>query len=155
MRRLEITIGSFEHNYNNIESSVIFDTRSTDSWKLVFIKKIKGTILDLPLEKGLRFTINSDEKYWEFINYFNVGGRRGEFSLNDFITDLCRQVPLKYVITDNSRKVILKYDNLDSKSEGIYPIRIVNWPKIHAKNPALPSDKFHRSPENLAKTKEL
>ena len=46
-------------------------------------------------------------------------------------------------------------DKIDIDSEGIYPIGLKNWELIHAKNTKLPKDKFHRRPENLAKTKQL
>ena len=44
---------------------------------------------------------------------------------------------------------------MDNTSEGIYPIGITNWEVVHAKNPQLLENTYHRSTKNLNKTKEL
>lgn len=53
------------------------------------------------------------------------------------------------------RKTILKYDRIDTDSDGIFPIGITNWEVVHAKNPMLPKDKYHRTNKNLSKTRQL
>ncbi len=42
MRNINVEIGTFKHEYNAVLSDVIFDTRSSDGWKLIFIKRIDG-----------------------------------------------------------------------------------------------------------------
>ncbi|HFI0144961.1 TPA: DUF6037 family protein [Streptococcus suis] len=149
---LGVQIGTFVHVYNGIESDVIFDTRT---WVLSFIKKGLGDTLTLSIQKGFRFTIEGDSEYRRFIAYFGISGGKGKFSIADFVDNFSNQVPTQYNITDDTRETIISYDRLDSRSEGIYPIGIKNWDVIHAKNPNLPKDKYHRTKENLLKTKEL
>ncbi|HEM3555346.1 DUF6037 family protein [Streptococcus suis] len=149
---LGVEIGTFVHVYNGVESDVIFDTRT---WVLSFIKKGLGDTLTLSIQKGFRFTIEGDSEYRSFIAYFGISGGKGKFSIADFVDNFSNQVPTQYIITDNTRQTIISYDRLDSGSDGIYPIGIKNWDVIHAKNPNLPRDKYHRTKENLLKTKEL
>ena len=40
-------------------------------------------------------------------------------------------------------------------SDGVFPIGIKNWEIVHAKNPMLPKDKYHRTNKNLSKTRQL
>ncbi|EPY6469413.1 DUF6037 family protein [Clostridium sporogenes] len=155
MRVLNVSIGTFEHEYNGVESSVIFDTRNLEGWKLKFIKRIVGNVLEIPVERGYRFTIEGNEEYQKFREYFGIGGGKGVFSIRGFVEHLDHQIPAEYRITDETRKTILRYDKLDNESEGIYPIRITNWEVVHARNPRLPKDKYHRTKNNLLKTKEL
>ncbi len=152
MHSLHVHIGTFEHRYNSIISDVVFDTRE---WKLIFIKKRVGETLSIRVKRGFRFTIDGNGEYRKFISYFNIGGGKGQFKIKDFIEHFSAQVPTGYTITDNIRQTIMNYDCLDSKSEGIYPIGIKNWEVIHAKNPDLPKEKYHRTEGNLQKTKEL
>lgn len=80
---------------------------------------------------------------------------RGAFSIADFSNSFSNTVPVNYVLNNKKREKIIRYDIIDNKSEGIYPIGLKNWELIHASNLELPSDKYHRSPENLMKTREL
>lgn len=152
MCSLGVQIGTFKHKYNNIDSNVIFDTRK---WNLIFIKQGSAETLTLKVQKGFKFTIDGDTEYRNFIAYFGVSGTKGSFRIANFIRHFSSQVPTQYKITDTARKIIVNYDRLDSTSDGIYPIGVKNWEEIHAQNPSLPKDKFHRSKENLLKTKEL
>ncbi|MPM88306.1 hypothetical protein SDC9_135408 [bioreactor metagenome] len=155
MRTLSVEIGTFEHEYNNVFSDTIFDTRSSDGWKLIFIKRIDGNVLEVKIQRGYRFTIEGSKAYNQFREYFGIGGGKGKFSIKEFVIHLSGQIPLEYDISDKKRKAILRYDKLDNDSDGIYPIGITNWTVVHAKNPKLPDDKYHRTPKNLAKTKEF
>jgi hypothetical protein len=155
MRRINVEIGTFEHGYNAILSDVIFDTRCSDGWKLIFIKRIDGSVLEIEIHRGYRFTIEGNIAYNQFREYFGIGGSKGVFSIKEFIGHLSVQVPSEYLISDEKRKSILRYDRLDNESDGIYPIGITNWEIVHAKNNKLPEDKYHRTSKNLAKTKEL
>lgn len=155
MQEMNVQIGTFEYTYNKVASDVVFDTRSSDSWKLIFIKRGSGDTLIIPIEKGYRFTIEGNQKYKDFTNYFGIGRGKGQFSIKDFISCLCNQIPPKYRLSDNARRTILMYDKLDNNSDGIYPIGIKNWEVVHANNPMLPKEKFHRTSKNLLKTKEL
>lgn len=152
MCSLGVQIGTFIHEYNGIRSNVIFDTRK---WILIFIKQGLGDTLTLKVQKGFKFTIEGDKEYRRFIAYFGISGGKGKFSIADFVNHFSRQIPTKYIITDNVRQTIVNYDRLDSNSDGIYPIGVKNWDVIHAQNPSLPKDKYHRTKENLLKTKEL
>lgn len=149
---LGVQIGTFVHVYKGVESDVIFDTRK---WVLCFIKKGLGDTLTLSIQKGFKFTIKDDSEYRKFIAYFGISGGKGKFSIADFVNNFSNQVPAQYNITDDTRETIISYDRLDSRGEGIYPIGIKNWDVIHAQNPNLPRDKYHRTKENLLKTKEL
>lgn len=155
MRELNVQIGTFEHSYNKVTSDVIFDTRDTEQWNLLFIKRGIGETLSIPLNKGYLFTIDGNKKYNEFIRYFGIGSGKGKFSIKEFVSLLNTQVPKEYKISDSRRKVIISYDKLDSDSDGIYPIGVTNWEVAHVKNPSLPRDKYHRTSKNLLKTKEL
>ncbi len=155
MRKLGVQIGTFGHRYNDIVSDVLFDTRDMQQWNLVFIKHGNGETLFIPLNKGYRFTIDGNENYQKFITYFKIEGGKGHFSIKDFMTHFNTQVPLEYKLTDKNRKIIIGYDKLDSDSDGIYPIGLTNWEVVHAKNPNLPNNKYHRTSKNLLKTKEL
>lgn len=155
MRKINVQIGTFEYTYNGVISDVIFDTRGFKLWQLLFIKRGNGDALSIPIKKGYRFTVEGNEKYKEFINYFGIGRGKGQFSIKDFVNYLNKQIPPEYRLSDDARRTILKYDKLDNDSDGIYPIRITNWEVVHAKNPALPTDKYHRTSKNLSKTKEL
>lgn len=155
MQEMNVQIGTFEYSYNEVASDVVFDTRNSDSWKLIFIKRGSGDTLIIPIKKGYRFTIEGNQKYKDFTNYFGIGRGKGQFSIKDFISYLCNQIPPKYRLSDNVRRTILMYDKLDNNSDGIYPIGIKNWDVVHAKNPMLPKEKFHRTSKNLLKTKEL
>ena len=68
---------------------------------------------------------------------------------------LKNKIPFEYSLSDNSRRVILKHDRIDTDSDGIFPIGIKNWEIVHAKNPMLPKDKYHRTNKNLSKTRQL
>ena len=153
MRGIGVDIATFDHLYNGIDSMVIFDTRET--WKLIFIKRGSGDILKIPVEKGYKFTIDGSINYKKFREYFQIGGAKGEFSLNEFITCLKKLIPDRYVLNDERRVNILKYDRIDDESEGIYPIKTINWVEVHAKNPKLDPKKYHRTTKNLEKTKQL
>lgn len=153
IRHLNIQIGTFEFAYNGITSDVIFDTRATP-WKLIFIKRSGQNAFTLSVE-GYHLIISGDRTYKEFIEYFNISGRKGSFSIADFANSFSNAIPTSYVLDNQKREKIIRYDILDNKSEGIYPIGLKNWELIHANNPELPSDKYHRSPENLMKTREL
>lgn len=155
MRNINVEIGTFKHEYNTVLSDVIFDTRSSDGWKLIFIKRIDGNVLEIQIQRGYRFTIEGNMAYNQFREYFGIGSGKGEFSIKDFVRHLSEQVPLEYRISNEKRKTILRYDKLDNESDGIYPIGLTNWEVVHAKNPKLPNDKYHRTAKNLAKTKEL
>ncbi len=155
MRQLNVEIGTFEHKYNNVISDVIFDTRDSGGWQLTFIKRASGNVLCVPIQKGYRFSIIGNNEYNDFIKYFGIGSGKGQFSIKDFVDYLDRQIPAEYKISDNKRKAILKYNTLDNESDGIYPIGIKNWEVIHARNPELPKEKYHRTAKNLLKTKEL
>ncbi|WP_438492084.1 DUF6037 family protein [Paenibacillus sp. IHBB 3054] len=155
MRQLNVEIGTFEHKYNNVISDAIFDTRDSGGWKLTFIKRASGNVLCVPIQKGYRFSITGNAEYNALIEYFGIGSGKGQFSIKDFVDYLDKQIPTEYRLSDNKRKAILKYNKLDNESDGIYPIGIKNWEVIHAKNPELPEDKYHRTPKNLLKTKEL
>ena len=48
----------------------------------------------------------------------------------------------------------MKHDRIDTDSDGIFPIGIKNWEIVHAKNPMLPKDKYHRTNKNLSKTRQ-
>ena len=52
MKVLNVRIGTFEFKYNKVESDVIFDTRCTEQWDLVFIKRDFGNTLKIPINKG-------------------------------------------------------------------------------------------------------
>ena len=155
MKVLNVRIGTFEFKYNKVESDVIFDTRYTEQWYLVFIKRDFGNTLKIPINKGYKFTIIGNEKYREFINYFNIQGGKGHFSIKEFKENLESVIPNQYIVTDNTRKQVIKYDRIDDDSEGIYPVGIKNCEEIHAKNPELPKEKYHRTNKNLEKTREL
>lgn len=155
MRQLNVEIGTFEHKYNNVISDVIFDTRNSEEWNLTFIKRASGNVLCIPIQKGYRFSIIGNKAYNSFIEYFGIGNGKGTFSIKDFIDYLDKQIPTEYILSDNKRNTILKYNKLDDKSDGIYPIGVKNWEVIHARNPDLPEDIYHRSPKNLLKTKQL
>lgn len=153
MRNLNVRIGTFEFTYNGVMSDVILDTR-VPPWNLIFIKRNGHDTLTLFVE-GYCFIISGDRKYQEFIEYFNISGDKGAFSIADFSNSFSNTVPVNYVLNNKKREKIIRYDIIDNKSEGIYPIGLKNWELIHASNPELPSDKYHRSPENLMKTREL
>lgn len=153
MKELNVDIATFKHSYKDVDSMVIFDTRN--DWKLVFIKRLVGDTLEIPVERGYRFTIDGNLAYKEFIYYFGIGGQKGEFSINDFIIRFKKSIPSKYIINDEIRINLLKYDRIDHESEGIYPIRTINWEIVHAKNQKLNPKTFHRSSKNLEKTKQL
>jgi hypothetical protein len=155
MRKINVEIGTFKHEYNTVLSDVIFDTRSSDGWKLIFIKRIDGNVLEIPIQRGYRFNITGSIAYNNFREYFGIGGGKGEFSIKDFVRHLSGQVPFEYRLTDEKRKTILRYDKLDNESNGIYPIGLTNWEVVHAKNPKLRNDIYHRTHKNLTKTKEL
>lgn len=155
MRILGVSIGTFSHEYNKIESAVIFDTRDSNGWKLVFMKLIQGDVFEVPVKLGYKFTIDGDETYRRFREYFKIGGGKGVFSMSDFVNHLRQCIPVEYKLNDEKRHAVLRYDKLDNESEGIYPIGVTNWEVVHAKNPKLNSDKFHRTNKNLIKTKEL
>ena len=155
MRKINVQIGTFEYTYNEIVSDVIFDTRDSELWKLVFIKRGHGDMLSIPIKKGYRFTIEGNEKYKEFAEYFDIGRGKGQFSIKDFVNHLNNKIPFEYGLSDNARRTILKYDRIDTDSDGIFPIGIKNWEVIHAKNPMLPKDKYHRTNKNLSKTRQL
>lgn len=155
MRKINVQIGTFEYTYNEIVSDAIFDTRDSELWKLVFIKRGHGDTLSIPIKKGYCFTIEGNQKYKEFVDYFGIGRGKGQFSIKDFMNYLNNRIPTEYILSDNVRKTILKYDRIDTDSDGIFPIGITNWEVVHAKNPMLPKDKYHRTNKNLSKTRQL
>lgn len=68
-------IGTFEYKYNGIVSDVIFDTRDSELWKLVFIKRGHGDMLSIPIKKGYRFTIDGNEKIQRICRLFRYWKR--------------------------------------------------------------------------------
>lgn len=78
-------------------------------------------------------------------------GGKGQFSIKNFVNHLSSKIPFEYSLSDNVRRTILKYDRIDVDSDGIFPIGIKNWEVVHAKNPMLPKDKYHRTNKNLSK----
>ncbi len=150
MKKLPVSIGTFDHVYNNVSSSVIFDTSdSARGWTVTFMKKGRGDVLRLPVAVGYRLEINGNETYRYFINYFNISGEKGSFHIKDFADNLNSQIPKSYSVTEESRSEILRYK---SDGEGKYPIGIRNWHVYHALHPEVPKEKYHRSAENLSKT---
>ena len=154
MKQQNIQIGTFDHNYNHVDSCVIFDT-SEDEWRLVFFKRAVGDTLIVPIEVGYKFSIVGDEKYKEFVDYFGIGHGRGEFHIAEFKENLNGQIPETYQLNDYARKQVIRYNRIDPDSEGIYPIGTINWQLQHALHPEWPDDKYHRSAENLKKTRQL
>jgi putative transposase len=61
MRKINVQIGTFEYTYNGIVSDVIFDTRDSELWKLVFIKRRFNT--HIPHQKIT--TDTTEFKYYE------------------------------------------------------------------------------------------
>ena len=155
MSKLKVEIGTFEFQYNEILTDVIFDTRNSESWEIIFMKVGIGKTLTIPIKLGYKFTIDTSKKYQEFISFFNIKNSKGKFSIKSFKDYFNENIPDEYKLSDNTRKKIIKYDRIDMDSEVIYPISLTNWELIHAKNNKLPKDKFHRSSKNLAKTKQL
>ena len=155
MSKLKVEIGTFEFQYNEILTDVIFDTRSSESWEIIFMKVGIGKTLTIPIKLGYKFTIDTSKKYQEFISFFNIKNGKGKFSIKSFKNYFNENIPDEYKLSDNAREKIIKYNRIDTGSEGIYPISLKNWELIHAKNNKLPKDKFHRRLENLAKTKQL
>ncbi|WP_010076541.1 hypothetical protein [Clostridium cellulovorans] len=47
--RFNVSIGTLENEYNEVESSVIFDTRNLEEGKLAFIKSIEDNVLEITL----------------------------------------------------------------------------------------------------------
>lgn len=70
------------------------------------------------------FTIEGNEKYKEFADYFDIGRGKGQFSIKDFVKQLNKKIPFEYSLSDNVRRTILKYDRIDTDSDGIFPIGI-------------------------------
>ena len=155
MLKIDVQIGTFEYIYNKVVSDAIFDTRDTELWKVVFIKRGQGDTLSIPIKKGYRFTIEGNEKYKEFVDYFGIGRGKGQFSIKDFVNHLNNKIPSEYILSDSVRKTVLNYDRIDNDSDGIFPIGIKNWEVVHAKNPLLPEAKYHRTNKNLSKTRQL
>lgn len=155
MKNLNVDIGVFEHGYNGVLSSVIFDARDPGGWELFFMRHGQGNVFKAPIKKGYRFSIEGDEMYHRFREYFEIGGGKGVFSMNEFLECLKRRIPAAYVLDDESGKVILRYDPIDKQSNGIYPTGVINWAVVHAKKPQMDPTKFHRTNENLMKTKQL
>ena len=104
MRKINVQIGTFEYTYNGIVSDVIFDTRDSELWKLVFIKRGHGDMLSIPIKKGYRFTIDGNEKYKEFADYFDIGRGKGQFSIKNFVNHLSSKIPFEYSLSDNVRR---------------------------------------------------
>ena len=158
MRELSVRIGIVEFKYNKVEFDIIFDVREIGQWYQVFIKRHFGSILKTglktPIARGYKFTIKGNEKYREFIDYFNIQSGKGNFSIKEFKENLERVVPHKYIVTDNARKQVIRYDKIDD-NKGIYSVGIKNWEEIHVKNPESPKEKYHRTNKTLEKTREL
>lgn len=157
MRKNDIRIGTFDFVYNNVVSHVIFDTSEGREWGLYFIKHGNGNgeTLEIPIAVGYKFEIRSYEKYLEFRKYFEISGVTGTFHFEDFIPHINNNIPNEYVLNDNKRVQILKYNKLDRNSAGIYPVGVINWEEVHLKNPNMDPSKYHRTEENLRKTREL
>lgn len=155
MLKINVQIGTFEYTYNEVVSDAIFDTRDSELWKLVFIKRGCGDTLSIPIKKGYRFTIEGNEKYKEFVDYFVIGRGKGQFSIKDFVNHLNNKIPPEYSLSDSVRRTVLRYDRIDTDSDGVFPIGIINWEVVHAKNPMLQKDKYHRTNKNLSKTRQL
>ena len=151
---LGVSIATFDYDYNDIYSHVIFDT-TTDEWRLVFIQHQVGNVLELPIARGYKIEIRSFEKYSELRHYFNICGNSGSFKLSDFLSHFNNKIPTEYLLDDNKRKTIISYNKMDNCSSGIYPIGTINWAVVHAKNPQMDPNKHHRSEDNLRKTREL
>lgn len=81
-------------------------------------------MLSIPIKKGYCFTIEGNEKYKEFADYFDIGRGKGQFSIKDFVKQLNKKIPFEYSLSDNVRRTILKYDRIDTDSDGIFPIGI-------------------------------
>lgn len=155
MSDINIRIGTFDHEYNGVKSSAIFDTRNSQGWKLVFLKLLVGDTLEIPIQPVYSFVLDGDAVYRNFRLYFGISGVKGKFSIKEFVEHLRKQVPQKYILNDKCRKTITKYDPIDKDNEGIYPIGTINWQLVHAKNPEMDVKKYHRTLENLEKTREL
>lgn len=149
-----IDVGTFCFEYNNVTADVIFNTLCLP-WKLIFIKRNEGKILEIEIKRGYVFSIETSLKFKEVRLFFNISGVKGSFSINAFQKSLDNSIPFKYELTDKGRETILNYDKMDNKQPGIYPIGVINWALKHAMHPEWPPDKFHRTNENLMKTKQL
>lgn len=60
--------------------------------------------------------IKGNMAYNQFRRYFGIGSNKGEFSINNFVSSLSGQIPLKYLISDEKRKTIIivrEYIQLD------------------------------------------
>lgn len=149
-----VDIGTFCFEFNHVVSDVIFDTCSMP-WKLIFIKRVTGTVLEIDIKNGFIFSIETNFKYREFKDFFCIKGGKGDFHIGGFKKVLNGSIPDKYNLTDPARQTISNIFNFDKEQEGIFPIGIINWAKLHINHPEWPSDKYHRSADNLKKTKQL
>ena len=156
MKKLSVAIGTFEHEYNGVNSHVIFETR-TCPFMLHFIEHRTGRTFSVPIEPGFVFSVPDSTSYYAMLDYFNIKRRgRGTFQIGGFITSFRRQIPPEYAITDAEREVVNRYDPIDRTSEGIYPVGVKNWAVINAKRAAKGFSALgHRSQHNLEKTREL
>lgn len=116
-----------------------------------FYKRGHGDTLSIPIKKEYRFTIEGNEKYKQFVDYFGIGRGKGQFSIKNFVNHLNNNIPFDYILSDSVRKTVLKYDRIDTDSDEIFSIGITNWEVVHAKNPMLPKDKYYRTNKNLSK----
>lgn len=65
-----------------------FLTQEILNFEIGFIKRGHGDMLSIPIKKGYCFTIEGNEKYKEFADYFDIGRGKGQFSIKDFVKQL-------------------------------------------------------------------
>lgn len=157
MTTLGVDIAVFNHKFNNVDSSCIFDIQRGNEFRLVFMNNGSlGETLVLPVNASIRWLVNTKEDRDKMKEYFGVVGGSGCFDFKTVNDSFSYNIPSEYALTDESRKIILRYDKIDSKNgDGIYPIGLIDRNEQHRKNPNLPKDKYRQSPENALKTKTL
>lgn len=151
MKESDVSVSSFPFTYKNISVDAIFDTSSsTNGWMLVFLKETDPKRIYIPIEKGYRLSIKGNEQYGRFKEFFKISSKKGEFKISEFVARLKEQIPDNYTVTSETRRAYLKY--IDDE-EGEYPVSVKDWGKYHIRNPKAPNDKYHRTDENLLKTR--
>lgn len=151
MKKIGVSVETFDYSYNNQDCSVIFYPDYTNGFYLVFFKKKNASKLKLPIKKGYDLILLGQD-FTNFWNFFEIGAEKGKFKIKDFYEHLNKKIPtVATKINSNDRMLIQKTIPIDDE-ENIFFKNLINWEKARIKNPNLNKG---RDPKNLEKTKIL
>jgi hypothetical protein len=155
MRQKELLSCVFDYNFNNVESSVLYNIGTTPH-TLTFIKKNDASHFAVPIQKGFIIGYLPQEMYKMFRDYFEIKwSDDGPFKTSTLFSHFNEHVPAQArPALSEERGLIASTQNYNSEEKDRpYYWYIRDWDDYNARHPE--ETPRHRSEDNYNKTLEL